>query len=117
MFSINQTTPSMASSLTALYLQDWAADMATVMGISVYSMGNTDSMISMGMRVSNAPKIYIAGHRGMVGSVIVRQLLNNGHPKERIVTHTHGELDLIDQSASKALSSQQMFMTRVILEY
>jgi GDP-L-fucose synthase len=27
-----------------------------------------------------APKIYVAGHRGMVGSATVRHLLANGHP-------------------------------------
>jgi GDP-L-fucose synthase len=32
------------------------------------------------------PKIYVAGHRGMVGSTIVRQLLAQGQPAERIVT-------------------------------
>lgn len=37
----------------------------------------------------------------MVGSAIVRQLLNNGHPEEHIVTRNHDELDLIDQSAVK----------------
>lgn len=47
------------------------------------------------------PKIYIAGNRGMVGSAIVRQLLNSGHPKEHIVTRTHGELDLINQAGVK----------------
>jgi GDP-L-fucose synthase len=47
------------------------------------------------------PKIYIAGHRGMVGSAIVRQLLNNRHPKDHILTRTHAELNLIDQSAVK----------------
>ncbi len=45
------------------------------------------------------PKIYVAGHRGMVGSAIVRQLLAQGHPVERIVTRTHAELDLTDQAA------------------
>jgi len=45
------------------------------------------------------PRIYIAGHRGMVGSAIVRQLLAQGHPAERIVTRTHAELDLTDQAA------------------
>jgi len=35
----------------------------------------------------------------MVGSAIVCQLLNNGHPKEYIVTRTHDELDLINQAA------------------
>ncbi len=45
------------------------------------------------------PKIYVAGHRGMVGSAVVRQLLAQGHPEEFIVTRTHAELDLIDQAA------------------
>ena len=45
------------------------------------------------------PKIYIAGHRGMVGSAILRQLLALGHDPERIVTCTHAELDLCNQAA------------------
>jgi GDP-L-fucose synthase len=45
------------------------------------------------------PKIYVAGHRGMVGSAIVRHLLANGHPAESIVTRTHAELDLTNQAA------------------
>jgi GDP-L-fucose synthase len=48
------------------------------------------------------PKIFVAGHRGMVGSAIVRQLLAQGHPAERIVTRTHAELDLTDQAAVRA---------------
>ena len=44
------------------------------------------------------PKIYVAGHRGMVGSAIVRHLLANGHPVESIVTRTHAELDLTNQA-------------------
>ena len=48
------------------------------------------------------PKIYVAGHRGMVGSAIVRQLLAHGHPADRIVTRTHAELDLTDQAAMRA---------------
>ncbi|WP_310564643.1 GDP-L-fucose synthase [Hydrogenophaga sp.] len=47
-------------------------------------------------------KIYVAGHRGMVGSAIVRRLLAHGHPAERIVTRTHTELDLTDQAAVRA---------------
>jgi GDP-L-fucose synthase len=47
-------------------------------------------------------KIYVAGHRGMVGSAIVRQLLAAGHPAERIITRTHAELDLTDQVAVRA---------------
>ena len=49
--------------------------------------------------MSSPPKIYVAGHRGMVGSSIVRQLLAQGHPAERIVTRAHAELDLTDQAA------------------
>lgn len=52
--------------------------------------------------MSISPKIYVAGHRGMVGSAIVRQLLAHGHPADRIVTHTHAELDLTDQAAVRA---------------
>ena len=48
------------------------------------------------------PKIYVAGHRGMVGSAIVRQLLTKGHPAERIVTRTHAEMDLTNQAAVDA---------------
>ncbi len=48
------------------------------------------------------PKIFVAGHRGMVGSAIVRQLLVQGHPAERIVTRTHTELDLTEQAAVRA---------------
>ena len=45
------------------------------------------------------PKIYVAGHRGMVGSAIVRTLLARGHGEQRIVTRTHAELDLVNQQA------------------
>lgn len=44
-----------------------------------------------------SPKIYIAGHRGMVGSAIVRQLKVLGH--DNFVTRTHSELDLTNQAA------------------
>ncbi len=43
------------------------------------------------------PKIYVAGHRGMVGSAIVRELNARGH--ENIVTRSSSELDLRDQNA------------------
>lgn len=42
-------------------------------------------------------KIYVAGHRGMVGSAIVRALRAQGY--DNIVTRTHHELDLTDQQA------------------
>ena len=48
------------------------------------------------------PKIYVAGHRGMVGSAIMRQLVASGFPAERIVTRTHAELDLANQADVRA---------------
>jgi len=48
------------------------------------------------------PKIYVAGHRGMVGSAIVRYLLAQGQPADRIVTRTHAELELTNQAAVSA---------------
>lgn len=42
-------------------------------------------------------KIYIAGHRGMVGSAIIRVLQEQGYAN--IVTRTHAELDLTNQEA------------------
>jgi GDP-L-fucose synthase len=46
------------------------------------------------------PKIYVAGHRGMVGSAIVRCLQRQRY--DRIVTRTHKDLDLTDQHAVRA---------------
>ena len=45
-------------------------------------------------------KIYVAGHRGMVGSAIVRNLQAKG--STNIVTRTHAELDLTNQAAVQA---------------
>ena len=56
---------------------------------------------------SQAPKIFIAGHRGMVGGAILRALLAAGHPAERIVTRSHAELDLTDQAAVRAFFAEQ----------
>ncbi|MCQ8104354.1 GDP-L-fucose synthase [Methylomonas sp. SURF-2] len=42
-------------------------------------------------------KIYLAGHRGMVGSAILRQLQSAGC--ENVLVRTHAELDLTDQAA------------------
>ncbi len=42
-------------------------------------------------------KIYVAGHRGMVGSAIVRKLQKDGF--ENIVTKTSSELDLRSQNS------------------
>ena len=53
------------------------------------------------------PKIFVAGHRGMAGSAIVRQLLANGHSADHIVTRSHAELDLTDQAAVRAFFANE----------
>jgi len=51
------------------------------------------------MNTQQTEKIYIAGHRGMVGSAIVRTLVAQGVHQAQIVTRSHAELDLTDQCA------------------
>jgi len=46
-------------------------------------------------------KIYVAGHRGLIGSAIVRRLIASGVSKDDIITKTHNELDLTNQYAVK----------------
>jgi len=45
-------------------------------------------------------KLYIAGHRGLVGSALIRNLRAKGY--ENFVTRTHAELDLTSQAAVEA---------------
>lgn len=48
--------------------------------------------------------IYVAGHRGMVGSAIIRQLRRQGF--NNIITRTHSELDLTRQDAVEAFFNE-----------
>ncbi|MFT3884763.1 MAG: GDP-L-fucose synthase [Flavobacteriales bacterium] len=49
--------------------------------------------------MNKSDKIYVAGHRGMVGSAIVRKLHKEGYGNT--VTRTHSEMDLTSQAAVK----------------
>jgi GDP-L-fucose synthase len=55
--------------------------------------------------MDKSAKIYVAGHRGMVGSAIVRRLTAAGY--SNIVTRTHAELDLLDQAAVHAFLQRE----------
>ena len=57
------------------------------------------------MSINKNTKIYVAGHRGMVGSAIVRQLQAKGFTN--IVTRTHAELDLTNQHAVKIFFQEE----------
>lgn len=50
-------------------------------------------------------KIYVAGHRGMVGSAIVRRLQSAGYTN--VLTRTHAELDLTRQSPVEQFLQQE----------
>ncbi len=51
-------------------------------------------------------KIYVAGHRGLVGSAIVRQLEHQGY--SNLVVRTHDELDLVDGNAVARFFEQEL---------
>lgn len=55
--------------------------------------------------MDNNAKIYIAGHRGMVGSAIVRRLQAAGY--DNLLTRSHAELDLTNQAAVAAFMHQE----------
>ena len=50
-------------------------------------------------------KIYVAGHRGMVGSAIVRELQRQGY--DNLILRTHRELDLCNQAAVEAFFASE----------
>ena len=50
-------------------------------------------------------KIYVAGHKGMVGSAICRALQRNGYTN--IITRSHKELDLCRQDAVEQFFSRE----------
>ncbi len=56
-------------------------------------------------RIDRDARIYVAGHRGMVGSAIVRRLEQAGYTA--ILTRTRAELDLLDQRAVHAYLSAE----------
>ena len=50
-------------------------------------------------------KIYVAGHRGLVGSAIVRALQQRGYTN--LLLRTHAELDLTEQSAVRSFMAEE----------
>jgi len=57
------------------------------------------------LNIQRLEKIYVAGHRGMVGSAIVRALQKQG--EANIVTRTHAQLDLTNQAAVQQFFAQE----------
>lgn len=56
------------------------------------------------MNITTDSKIYVAGHRGMVGSALVRRLRAGGF--DNLVLRTRVELDLLDRSGVRAFMAE-----------
>jgi GDP-L-fucose synthase len=52
-------------------------------------------------------RVFVAGHKGLVGSAIVRALAASGHDKGALVLRTRAQLDLRDQAATYAFFEQE----------
>ena len=57
------------------------------------------------MEILKTDKIYVAGHRGLVGSAIVRSLQRQGY--DNLVYRTHAELDLKEQAEVRAFFEKE----------
>ncbi len=55
--------------------------------------------------MNKTDKIYVAGHRGLVGSAIVRNLKSKGYTN--VIGRTHQELELTDQAAVRAFFEEE----------
>ena len=60
---------------------------------------------SQGFRADLSASIFVAGHKGLVGSAIVRRLSELGYAN--ILTRTRAELDLLDQQAVSEFFKEQ----------
>jgi GDP-L-fucose synthase len=61
----------------------------------------------MNNELTTTQRVYVAGHRGMVGSAIVRQMLATGLSPNQLITRTHAELDLTDQAAVRGFFASE----------
>jgi GDP-L-fucose synthase len=57
--------------------------------------------------MSTEPRIYVAGHLGMLGSAIMRKLLTQGVGRRQIITRTHSQLDLTSQASVRAFFAEE----------
>lgn len=65
-------------------------------------------MFTDGLRefaMNNQDRIFIAGHRGLVGSALMRSLQEQGYAN--LLTRAHGELDLTDEASVEAFFSRE----------
>src|ERR1043166_8149471 len=59
----------------------------------------------IGTAMQKDSRIYVVGHRGLVGSAIWRELIRQGHA--HLIGRSHSELDLLDQTAVEQFYQQE----------
>ena len=64
-------------------------------------------LASKSSQMQREARIYVAGHRGLAGSAIVRALLDSGHSPQSLVLKTHSELDLTCQAEVEAFFEKE----------
>jgi GDP-L-fucose synthase len=65
----------------------------------------SEQRITMNSFMTISARTFVAGHRGLAGSAIVRKLLELGHTN--LLLRTHDELDLLDRSATRAFFDRE----------
>ena len=63
------------------------------------------SLFNQVVGMESDSKIWVAGHRGLVGSAIVRELQANGY--SNLILKSHEELDLSDQRAVQLFFAEE----------
>ena len=66
---------------------------------------NAGEVFAQNIKMDKNAKIYVAGHRGLVGSAVLRRLQKDGY--SNLVFKTHAELDLLDQKAVLSLFEKE----------
>ncbi len=56
-------------------------------------------------KIDKSAKIYVAGHRGLVGSALIRQLQSRGY--SNLITRNHSEMDLTNQQQVETFFAQE----------
>jgi GDP-L-fucose synthase len=59
------------------------------------------------MSIPSNARIFVAGHKGLVGSAIVRALITSGHDSAALILRTRAQLDLRDQGATYAFFAEE----------
>ena len=81
------------------------AEPTALKSISPTNEAHTGTTQRKNVMIKSDAKIYVAGHRGLVGSALVRALRTQGY--SNLALRTHAELDLLDQAATARFFAEE----------